>query len=175
MLTAVVGDLTEARDVQYVCNAANGVGVMGAGVAGAIRRAAGYSVQEEAVRVCKESDPDPGSLYVTSAGRLPYAGVVHSVTVKYPRGPGVYYVVRSFLESSVSSCSEDSVTSVASSASGTGVGRSSEDAVARASVEEPYPVPHAVSEVVDLDEDSVEYVDYYESGAKESSSDGSGP
>jgi O-acetyl-ADP-ribose deacetylase (regulator of RNase III) len=200
--TAVVGDVTEAQDAKYVCDAADGVGVVEAGVAGAHgpslateasgraevagahgraevaevpEPTPGPSVQEGAVRVYKESDPQPGSPYVTSADRSPYVGVAQSVTTEYDgAGPG-YYVARSCLESSVSSCSEDSVTSVASTASGTGVGRSSEDAVTYASVEEPYPAPHAVSEVADLDEDSVEYADYCRSGAKESSSDGSGP
>lgn len=43
---------------------------MGAGVAGAIRKAGGMEVEADAKRICKQLDPQEGSLYVTT-GRCP--------------------------------------------------------------------------------------------------------
>lgn len=56
--------------MEYICNAANGTGTMGAGVAGAIRKAGGMEVEADAKRICKQLDPQEGSLYVTT-GRCP--------------------------------------------------------------------------------------------------------
>src|SRR3954454_16247288 len=78
-ITVVVGDLLQAR-VEAIVNAANSHLWMGGGVAGAITRAAGSSVEEEAV---EQGPIQPGESVVTSAGRLPdpIRWVVHAATM----------------------------------------------------------------------------------------------
>ncbi len=71
------GDITTA-DVEAVTNAANSRLFMGAGVAGAIKRAGGPAVEEEAVG----KGPIPvGSAIETTAGDLPYRFVLHGAVM----------------------------------------------------------------------------------------------
>lgn len=123
MLKAYEGDITTFHGVEYICNAANGIGPMGAGVAGAIRKAGGAIIEQEATEVCKRLNPQPGTLYVTSAGSLPFKGVIHLVTMKFPGGFTDYDIVSRCLESLKEFCRTYKVSSVALPALGTGVGR----------------------------------------------------
>jgi O-acetyl-ADP-ribose deacetylase (regulator of RNase III) len=71
------GDITKA-DADAITNAANNRLFMGAGVAGAIKRAGGHEVEEEAVG----KGPIPiGSAIETTAGRLPYRFVLHGAVM----------------------------------------------------------------------------------------------
>jgi O-acetyl-ADP-ribose deacetylase len=74
-LTFVVGDLTEQR-VDAIVNAANEQLAPGGGVAGAILRAGGEEIYEEAARLggCATGDAK-----ATGAGRLAARHVVHAV------------------------------------------------------------------------------------------------
>ena len=64
-----------------IVNAANSQGVMGGGVAGVIRRAAGKEVEEEAVAQA----PIPvGSAVLTGAGRTQFRGIIHAPTMPLP-------------------------------------------------------------------------------------------
>ena len=77
LLTVVRGDITDVA-VDALVNAANNRFVMGAGVAGAIKRKGGKIVEDEAVR----QGPLPvGSSVVTSAGRLPARYVIHAAVM----------------------------------------------------------------------------------------------
>ena len=76
-LEVVDGDIT-ALDVDALANAANDRLWMGAGVAGAIKRAGGEEVEREAVA----KGPIPlGSAVVTGAGRLHARYVVHGAVM----------------------------------------------------------------------------------------------
>lgn len=121
MLSAQLGDITKAN-VDYICNAANGIGPMGRGVAGAIRNAGGNSIQYEAFKVCKEVNPREGEVYVTNAGSLPYKKIIHLVTMKSPGGPTSNNIVRLCLLNLIHFCNLYNITSVALPALGTGVG-----------------------------------------------------
>jgi O-acetyl-ADP-ribose deacetylase len=74
-VTFVVGDLTEQR-VDAIVNAADESLAPGGGVAGAIHRAGGSEIFEEAARLggCATGDAK-----ATGAGRLPARYVVHAV------------------------------------------------------------------------------------------------
>jgi putative ATPase len=75
----VVGDLL-AEPVDAIVNAANGHLAHGGGVAAAIARAAGDALEEEGDRIVHTRGPIPiGDAVVTTAGRLPFKGVIHAV------------------------------------------------------------------------------------------------
>jgi O-acetyl-ADP-ribose deacetylase (regulator of RNase III) len=76
------GDITEQSDVDAIVNAANTDLVLGAGVAGAIRRKGGEMVGEEArllapIRL--------GEAVATTAGHLPNRFVIHAAAMGYRR------------------------------------------------------------------------------------------
>jgi O-acetyl-ADP-ribose deacetylase (regulator of RNase III) len=75
----VTGDLL-AEPVDAIVNAANGHLAHGGGVAAAIARAAGPALEEEGARIVSGRGPiDVGEAVVTTAGRLPFKGVIHAV------------------------------------------------------------------------------------------------
>ncbi len=81
-ITLVVdeGDITRAR-VDAIVNAANSLLIMGGGVAGAILRAGGRIIEEEA----RKHAPVPvGKAVATTAGRLPAKYVIHAPTMPRP-------------------------------------------------------------------------------------------
>jgi O-acetyl-ADP-ribose deacetylase (regulator of RNase III) len=76
-LAVVEGDITQL-DVDAIANAANNELWMGAGVAGAIKRAGGDEIEREAV----EKGPIAiGDALATGAGRLPARWVVHGAVM----------------------------------------------------------------------------------------------
>ena len=76
-LEVVEGDIA-ALDVDAVANAANDHLWMGAGVAGALKRAGGEEVEREAVA----KGPIPvGTAVATGAGRLPARWVIHGAVM----------------------------------------------------------------------------------------------
>ena len=79
LVRIVLGDLTE-EDVDAVVNAANGELRHGGGVAGAIVRRGGSSIQEESDAWVATHGPVPtGGCAITGAGRLPARRVIHAV------------------------------------------------------------------------------------------------
>lgn len=74
------GSILEAV-VEAIVNAANSQGWMGGGVAGAIKRAAGGLVEEEAVA----QGPTPvGEAILTSGGTTRFRGIIHAPTMERP-------------------------------------------------------------------------------------------
>lgn len=73
-LEVVRGDITEQGDVDAVVNAANRMLESGGGVAGAIHRAAGTELAEEAR---KHAPIEPGEAVITGAYGLPNNHVIH--------------------------------------------------------------------------------------------------
>ncbi|MGQ9541164.1 MAG: macro domain-containing protein [Armatimonadota bacterium] len=74
-LVLVQGDITK-QQVDAIVNAANEWLQHGGGVAGAIVRAGGYSIQEESNRIGRVPT---GSAAVTGAGTLPARYIIHAV------------------------------------------------------------------------------------------------
>jgi O-acetyl-ADP-ribose deacetylase (regulator of RNase III) len=82
----VRGDLLE-QPVDAIVNAANGHLAHGGGVAGIISRAAGPALQAESDALIQRKGPLPtGAAAVTSAGKLPFKGVIHAVGPRYGEG-----------------------------------------------------------------------------------------
>ncbi len=79
-ITVIHGSLLDV-DAEAIVNAANSLGLMGGGVAGAIKRAAGADVEEEARRQA----PIPvGRAALTSGGRTKFRGIIHAPTMPQP-------------------------------------------------------------------------------------------
>ena len=75
----VAGNLLE-EETDAIVNAANAHLAHGGGVAAAIARAAGPALEEEGDRLVAECGPvEVGEAVVTTAGRLPFKGVIHAV------------------------------------------------------------------------------------------------
>jgi O-acetyl-ADP-ribose deacetylase len=82
----VRGNLLE-EPVDAIVNAANGHLAHGGGVAGIISRAAGPALPAESDALVKISGPFPtGSAVATTAGKLPFKGVIHAVGPRYGEG-----------------------------------------------------------------------------------------
>ncbi len=81
-LELVEGDITE-QDVDAIVNAANAALVLGAGVAGAIRRKGGPAIQEECNRI--GSCPVGGAV-ITTGGNLKARYVIHAVGPRMGEG-----------------------------------------------------------------------------------------
>ena len=80
------GNLLE-EPVDAIVNAANGHLAHGGGVAGIIARAAGPALQEESDRLARSRGPfAAGAAVVTTAGKLPFKGVIHAVGPRYGEG-----------------------------------------------------------------------------------------
>jgi O-acetyl-ADP-ribose deacetylase (regulator of RNase III)/ADP-ribose pyrophosphatase YjhB (NUDIX family) len=71
------GDITELQ-ADAIVNAANNKGVMGGGVAGAIKKKGGSSIEEEAVKKCPVRI---GEAVFTSAGKLKARYIIHAATM----------------------------------------------------------------------------------------------
>lgn len=85
-LTARQGDLT-AQEVDAIVNAANEQLQHGGGVAAAIVRAGGASIQEESNAWVSENGPvRPGEAALTGAGALSARWVIHVVGPRYAQG-----------------------------------------------------------------------------------------
>lgn len=151
MIKAFRGDLTKVTGVDYIVNAANGLGPMGTGIAGAIRRAGGQVIQDEATLICSKHNYQPGDLYITTAGRLPYKKIIHLVTMKYPGGVTSYEIVEKCLKNLISYCRLMNIKKVALPALGTGVGRLEREKVAKIFKEILGPVEDIEFLVVDID------------------------
>jgi O-acetyl-ADP-ribose deacetylase (regulator of RNase III) len=82
----VRGDLLH-EPVDAIVNAANGHLAHGGGVAGVISRAAGPALQQESDRIVASRGPFPtGAAVLTTAGKLPFKGVIHAVGPRYGEG-----------------------------------------------------------------------------------------
>jgi len=90
----VRGNLLE-EPVEAIVNAANGHLAHGGGVAGIIARAAGPALQTESDALVDKHGPFPtGSAVVTTAGKLPFKGVIHAVGPRQGEGDEEKKLVR---------------------------------------------------------------------------------
>ncbi len=116
-ITVVQADITRLA-VDAVVNAANSELWMGGGVAGAIKRAGGSSIEHEA----QARGPIPvGEAVVTGAGRLPCRHVIHAATM----GPDLATdapTIQAATLNALRRADELGLSSIAFPALGTGVG-----------------------------------------------------
>jgi O-acetyl-ADP-ribose deacetylase (regulator of RNase III) len=129
-LEVVEGDIT-ALEVDAIANAANNALWMGAGVAGAIKRAGGEEIEREAVA---QGPIEVGGAVATGAGRLRAKHVVHGAVMGQDLRTNEE-LVRRTTESCLALADELGCRSLALPAFGTGVGGFPLDDCARIMVE----------------------------------------
>ena len=114
----VMGDITSQNDVDAVVNAANARLEPGGGVAGAIHRAAGPGLAEEA----RPLGPiQPGEVVITGAYGLPNRYVVHTLGPVYGHDHPESELLESCYRNSLALAEEYSVESIAFPAISTGI------------------------------------------------------
>jgi O-acetyl-ADP-ribose deacetylase (regulator of RNase III) len=116
-LEVIEGDIT-ALEVDAIANAANNHLWMGAGVAGAIKRAGGEEIEHEAVQL---GPIEVGDAVATSAGRLPARWVIHGAVMGRDLQTNAD-LVRRTTESCLQIADDLGAQSLALPAFGTGVG-----------------------------------------------------
>jgi O-acetyl-ADP-ribose deacetylase (regulator of RNase III) len=116
-LTVLEADITQ-QEVDAIVNAANDRLWMGGGVAGAIKRAGGQEIEDEAVR---KGPVKVGEAVVTGAGRLRARYVIHAVTMGQDLQTSAE-IIREATRSALRRAAELNLRSVAMPALGTGVG-----------------------------------------------------
>jgi O-acetyl-ADP-ribose deacetylase len=130
-LRVAEGDIT-ALDVDVIANAANNHLWMGAGVAGAIKRAGGQEIEREAVA---KGPIEVGDAVATGAGRLQARWVVHGAVMGQDLRTNTD-LVRRTTRRCLEVADELGARSIALPAFGTGVGGFPLDECARIMVEE---------------------------------------
>jgi O-acetyl-ADP-ribose deacetylase (regulator of RNase III) len=119
-------------EVDAIANAANTLLAHGGGVAGAIARAGGPSIQEESDRLAPIG---LGEAVATPAGDLPSRWVIHAATMELG-GPTSADIIRRATAATLVTAEELGARSLALVAFGTGVGRFPMEEAARIEVEE---------------------------------------
>ena len=125
------GDITEMA-VDAIVNAANTDLMLGAGVAGAIRRKGGQHIQEECDRIGPVA---LGEAAVTTGGNLRAMYVIHAASMSLDGGTNPESL-RASVRSSLERAEEKGFQSIAFPAIGTGVAGFPMDACARIMLEE---------------------------------------
>ena len=130
------GDITRWSSELRPCaivNPANSLMLMGGGVAGAIRRAGGAEIEEEA----RKHAPVPvGQAVATGAGRLPVDRVIHAPTMEQPAMRTTAEKVRRAVRAALECADREGLVAVAFPGMGTGVGGVPVEEAAKAMVEE---------------------------------------
>lgn len=117
-LEVLQGDITEFSG-DAIVNPANTLLIMGGGVAGAIKRKGGDTIEFEA----RKYAPVPiGDAVVTTAGRLKCRFIIHSPTVQYPGSPSTSEQVYKATRAALIKAKEIGVKSIALPLMGAGVG-----------------------------------------------------
>ena len=130
-IVAQQGDITQVK-ADAVVNAANSLGQMGGGVAGALLQAGGPEIEQEAM----SNAPTPvGEAIFTTAGKLPYKGIVHAPTMERPAQTTTVEKVRKATLAAMMCADSYGVKVLALPGLGTGVGGVSPAAAAEIMVE----------------------------------------
>jgi O-acetyl-ADP-ribose deacetylase (regulator of RNase III) len=144
VIHVALGDLTQLT-VDAIVNPANSLGIMGGGVAGAIREAGGPAIEEEA----RASAPVAvGAAIVTTGGELFTKAVIHAPTMEEPGMKIGVENVRRATRAALLAAARYNHATIAFPAIGTGVGGVPVEEAARAMVDElrahRQPVPSTV-------------------------------
>lgn len=137
-----VGDITKVENIDAIVNAANGLGIMGAGVAGAIAKSAGTSkehngtnIHEIVQKVVEQQGPFyAGDVYVSDSGLLKRRGIkfiYHAVTMRYPGELCSIGMIPKLLKKVLDKALDNNLQSIAYGGLGCGIGSLDPEVVAR--------------------------------------------
>lgn len=118
--------------MEAIVNPANSHGMMGGGVAGAIRKKGGAAIEREAMG---RSPIAIGTAVATTAGALPCRFVIHAPTMTHPAESTSVEKVRQATRAALVCADEAGLKQVAFPGMGTGVGRVNPHEAAQAMVE----------------------------------------
>lgn len=140
MLYILKEDITKLKDIDVLVNAANGIGVMGAGVAGYIRRSGGDLLEKNVKNICMlHGKPfECGEIYSSDPGLLKRRGykvIYHAVVMKYPGSPTSTKIVQDLCHSIVNKARTEGYKTIAVPGMGTGIGKLDKKQVARIMVD----------------------------------------
>ena len=148
------GSLLEV-EADVIVNPANSHGYMGGGVAGVIRKVGGEVIEREAT----SKAPIPvGDAVLTSAGNLPFKGVIHAPTMEEPAMATTPEKVLLATKAALELADSQGFKSVAFPGMGTGVGRLPKEVAAEVMlrvIKDFKPKNLRKIILVDLDEDMV--------------------
>ena len=117
-IECIRGDIASQEDVESVVNAANARLGPGGGVAGAIHRAAGPGLAEEAIPL---GPIEPGEAVITGAHRLPNRYVIHTLGPVYGQDRPEAELLARCYRNSLSLAEEEGLESIAFPAISTGI------------------------------------------------------
>ena len=117
-IECVRGDITSQDDVAAIVNAANAELRSGGGVAGAIHRAAGHGLEEEARPLAPIG---PGEAVITGGHDLPNRHVIHTLGPVYGRERPEAELLANCYKSSLALAEENGIDSIAFPAISTGI------------------------------------------------------
>ena len=150
-ITVVQGSILDA-DAQVIVNAANSLGLMGGGVAGVIKRAAGAEVEREAA---KDAPIRVGKAVLTSGGKTKFKGIIHAPTMPEPGMHSSTQNVALATTAALTLADEKGFESVGIPGMGTGVGGVAHADAAQAMVEAVRAfAPRALKSVIFVDVDA---------------------
>jgi O-acetyl-ADP-ribose deacetylase (regulator of RNase III) len=117
VIEVVQGDIAAQEDVEAIVNAANAELKSGGGVAGAIYKAAGPSLEREAV---PKGPIEAGQAIITEAGELENEHVIHCLGPVYGSDEPADRLLAHCYKNALSLANEEKVTSIAFPAISTG-------------------------------------------------------
>jgi O-acetyl-ADP-ribose deacetylase (regulator of RNase III) len=126
-ITVIQGSILSVN-ADVIVNAANSHGLMGGGVAGVIKRAAGIEVEQEAL---KQAPIPVGQAVLTSGGKTKFKGIIHAPTMLEPGMRIPAENVARATKAALSLADEKGFISIAIPGMGTGVGGVDPDDAAR--------------------------------------------
>ncbi|OGQ48496.1 MAG: O-acetyl-ADP-ribose deacetylase [Deltaproteobacteria bacterium RIFCSPLOWO2_02_44_9] len=130
-IVVMEGSLLEA-EADAIVNAANSLGLMGNGIAGVIKKAAGDAVEEEA----KKLAPIPvGKAVLTTAGNLKFKAIIHAPTMEIPGIRIPLVTVGKATKAALRLADEKGFSVIAFPGMGTGVGGVKKEVAANAMIE----------------------------------------
>lgn len=130
-IVIINGSLLEA-DADVIVNAANSLGVMGGGVAEAIKKAGGDIVEEEVKNLAPIA---VGKAVLTTAGNLKFKGIIHAPTMEIPGIRIPLVSIGKATKAALRLADEHGFSKIAFPGMGTGIGGVKKEASAHAMIE----------------------------------------
>ena len=117
VIECIQGDIADQPDMEAIVNAANAELRIGGGVAGAIHRAAGPGLEEEAAPL---GPIEPGDAVITSGQNLPNDYVIHVLGPVYGRDEPAEELLAKCYQEALALADENGIESIALPAISTG-------------------------------------------------------